>query len=141
MPFALAETQENETADVGELSSTRVLLVGNYRLLLKALKQGLEEEGFTVDVTDAAQGGIAWMPGVDYDVVVLDLMRPGADGLSPVRQWRRAGLNAAVLVLTAPGGVSDGHGTGVDGWLAKPFALDELLARLRSLVCRSGRNP
>jgi DNA-binding response OmpR family regulator len=114
----------------------RVLLVGGYRPLVTALKRGLEEEGYALDVADDLQDGDCRVPMAGYDAIVLDLTRPAGAGLALLRGWRRAGLRARVLVLTAPGG-SDGNARGpdpADDWLSKPFALDELLARLRALV-------
>jgi DNA-binding response OmpR family regulator len=118
----------------------RVLLVGGYQPLVKALKQGLEEEGFAVDAAANGHVGNGEVPAADYDAIVLDLMRPAEAGLSLLRRWRRAGLKTQVLALAAPCGRDDkvrGLTAGADDWLAKPFELEELLARLWGLVRRT----
>jgi two-component system OmpR family response regulator len=119
------------------LSPPRVLLVGDYQPLLKPLKRGLEEEGFTVDVACRDRDGEAWIMTEDYNAIVLDVMRPEDAALSAVRRWRQVGLLAPVLVLTPSG--CFGHPAGdlasdIDDWLTKPFHLDEFFARLQVLV-------
>jgi DNA-binding response OmpR family regulator len=117
----------------------RVLLVEDHKPLVRALRQGLEEEGFAVDAaTDGAEADHKARTA-SYDAIILDLMLPGEDGLSLLRRWRRAGLVSPVLVLTARGSIEDkvkGLDLGADDYLAKPFQLEELLARLRALVRR-----
>src|SRR5438876_6906601 len=117
----------------------RVLLIEDHKPLVRALKQGLEEEGFAVDTaTDGEEGGYK-AETANYDVIVLDLMLPKQDGLSLLQRWRRAGMNTHVLVLTARGGIEDkvrGLDLGADDYLTKPFELEELLARLRALIRR-----
>jgi DNA-binding response OmpR family regulator len=117
----------------------RVLLVEDYKPLCRALKQGLEEEGFAVDVAyDGEQGDFKAMTS-DYDVIILDVMLPKEDGLSLLKRWRKGGLKTHVLLLTARGGLEDkvrGLDTGADDYLTKPFELEELLARIRALVRR-----
>ena len=86
----------------------RLLLIEDHKPLVRALKQGLEEEGFAVDTaTDGEEGGYK-AETANYDVIVLDLMLPKEDGLSLLQRWRRAGLKTHVLVLTARG--EPGHG-------------------------------
>jgi DNA-binding response OmpR family regulator len=113
----------------------RVLLVGAYRPLVKALRRGLEEEGFTVDVA-----GDAAVPTADYGAIILDLRRARDAGLSPVRDWRLAGLKAHVLALTVPEDNEEqipGLSSVADDSLTKPFELDELIRRLQALLPRS----
>jgi DNA-binding response OmpR family regulator len=92
-----------------------------------------------VDVAyDGEEGGYKAQTA-DYDVIILDLMLPKEDGLSLLQRWRKAGMKAHVLVLTARGGIEDkvrGLDLGADDYLTKPFELEELLARLRALVRR-----
>ena len=117
----------------------RVLLVEDTPQLLKALRQGLEEEGFAVDIAYDGEEGDFKAGCADYDVVILDLMLPKEDGLSLLQRWRRDGLGAHVLVLTARSGIEDkvrGLDLGADDYLTKPFELEELLARLRALIRR-----
>ena len=118
----------------------RVLLVEDQPSLLKALRQGLEEEGFAVDTAADGADADAKARAADYDCVVLDVMLPKIDGLTLLRKWRADGLTAHVLLLTAKGSLPDkvaGLDAGADDYLAKPFELDELLARVRALVRRS----
>jgi DNA-binding response OmpR family regulator len=117
----------------------RVLLVEDHKPLLRSLRQGLEEEGFAVDV--AADGDEADIKarGTEYNVVILDLMLPKVDGLTLLKRWRRDGLKTHVLVLTARGSIEDrvrGLDHGADDYLTKPFDLEELLARVRALIRR-----
>jgi DNA-binding response OmpR family regulator len=117
----------------------RVLLVEDHRPLVRALKQGLEEEQFAVDVAYDGEEGSYKAQTANYDVIILDVMLPKEDGLSLLRRWRQAGLMTHVLLLTARGGLEDkvrGLDTGADDYLTKPFQLEELLARLRALVRR-----
>jgi DNA-binding response OmpR family regulator len=117
----------------------RTLLVEDNRPLVRALKQGLEEEGFAVDVAYDGEEGAYKARTTEYDVIVLDLMLPKEDGLSLLQRWRRAGIKTHVLVLTARDRIEDkvrGLDLGADDYLTKPFKLEELLARLRALVRR-----
>jgi DNA-binding response OmpR family regulator len=117
----------------------RVLLVEDHKPLVRALKQGLEEEGFAVDVAYDGEEGNFKAQTANYDVIVLDLMLPKEDGVSLLQRWRRNGMNTHVLVLTARNSIEDkvkGLDSGADDYLAKPFQLEELLARLRALIRR-----
>src|SRR5436853_7938876 len=117
----------------------RLLLIEDHKPLVRALKQGLEEEGFAVDTAlDGEEGGYKAQTA-NYDVIILDLMLPKEDGLSLLQRWRRAGLTTHVLVLTARSGMEDkvrGLDLGADDYLTKPFQWEELLARLRALIRR-----
>jgi DNA-binding response OmpR family regulator len=133
---------ENRKSTIGNPTggcSMKVLLVEDHKPLARALKQGLEEEGFAVDTAfDGEEGHYKATTG-EYDVIVLDLMLPKVDGLTLLQNWRKSGLSAHVLVLTAKGAVEDkvrGLDMGADDYLAKPFELEELLARVRALVRR-----
>ena len=120
----------------------RVLLIEDHRPLVRALKQGLEEEGFAVDIAHDGEEGDHKARSADYDVVILDLMLPKEDGLSLLKRWRRDGLTTHVLVLTARDTIEDkvrGLDLGADDYMAKPFQLEELLARLRALLRRGHR--
>jgi DNA-binding response OmpR family regulator len=117
----------------------RVLLIEDHKPLVRALRKGLEEEGFAVDTAFDGEEGAYKAQTADYDVIILDLMLPKEDGLSLLQRWRRAGLKSHVLVLTARSGIEDkvrGLNLGADDYLTKPFELEELLARLRALVRR-----
>ncbi|HVS34372.1 MAG TPA: response regulator transcription factor [Gemmataceae bacterium] len=117
----------------------RVLLIEDHRPLARALRQGLEEEGFAVDVAYDGEEGDFKARAAEYDAVILDLMLPKIDGLTLLQNWRRDGLGMHVLVLTARGAIDDkvrGLNLGADDYLTKPFELEELLARLRALIRR-----
>jgi DNA-binding response OmpR family regulator len=117
----------------------RVLLIEDYKQMVRALKKGLEEEGFAVDIAmDGEEGGYK-AETAEYDVIILDLMLPKQDGLSLLKRWRAKGLKSHVLVLTARSSIEDkvlGLDLGADDYMTKPFQLEELLARLRALIRR-----
>jgi DNA-binding response OmpR family regulator len=118
----------------------RVLFIEDHKPLVKALKQGLEEEGFAVDTAVDGEEGDYKATTANYDVIILDLMLPKIDGLSLLQRWRRNGMKTHVLVLTARGNIEDkvkGLDLGADDYLTKPFQLEELLARIRALIRRT----
>jgi two-component system copper resistance phosphate regulon response regulator CusR len=103
------------------------------------LKRGLTEEGFAVDVAPNAAAADDAVGVYDYDLILLDVMLPGADGFTLCRRWRRDGVTAPILFLTARDDVADrvqGLDAGGDDYLVKPFAFAELLARVRALLRR-----
>jgi DNA-binding response OmpR family regulator len=117
----------------------RVLLVEDYQPLARALKQGLEEEGFAVDCAADGEEADFKARSARYDAIILDLLLPKRDGLSLLQDWRRSGMDAHVLVLTARDTVEDkvrGLDLGADDYMGKPPRLEELLARLRALIRR-----
>jgi DNA-binding response OmpR family regulator len=118
----------------------RVLLVEDHKPLRRALKQGLEEEGFAVDAAADGEEGDFKARTAEYDVIILDLMLPKIDGLTLLQKWRHEGVKTHILVLTARGGIEDkvkGLDLGADDYLTKPFELEELIARLRALIRRT----
>jgi len=119
----------------------RILVVEDNAKLAASLKKGLRQEGYAVDVAlDGEEGQrLADGAGEGYDAIVLDLMLPGIDGMTLCRNLRASGNRVPVLILTARGGVQDrveGLDTGADDYLAKPFAFEELAARIRALLRR-----
>jgi DNA-binding response OmpR family regulator len=117
----------------------RILLVEDSERLQRSISRGLRKEGFKVDVTGDGKEGLWYVESFDYDVIVLDLMLPGLDGLSILRQMRKKQRPASVLILSARDTVDDrveGLETGADDYLTKPFAFEELLARIRALIRR-----
>ena len=128
----------------GESMSVRVLIVEDEEELADFVVRGLREEGFTV--AHAADGEQAWesMRYGEWDLIVLDWWLPGEDGLTVLRRFRQSGGTVPVLFLTARDSVPDrvrGLDGGADDYLCKPFAFDELLARVRALVRRRDRAP
>jgi len=121
----------------------RLLVIEDYLPLQKSLVQGLHEAGFAVDVTGDGKEGLWYALGNDYDVIILDLMLPGMDGLEILERLRAEGRSNHVLILTAKDTLEDkvrGLNLGADDYLIKPFAFEELLARVRALVRRSYRH-
>jgi DNA-binding response OmpR family regulator len=117
----------------------RVLLVEDHKPLVRALRQGLEEEGFAVDVAFDGEEADFKVRTAEYDAVILDVMLPKKDGLTLLKDWRQTGLKTHILMLTARGTLEDkvrGLDSGADDYLTKPFELEELLARLRALIRR-----
>ncbi len=117
-----------------------ILLVEDYKPLLDSLSKGLRECGYAVDTAAEGKEGLWHATSGDYDVIILDLMLPGMDGLSILKKVREKNKNTAVLILTARDQVEDrvaGLDAGADDYLGKPFAFEELLARVRALVRRS----
>ncbi|GAB4331757.1 MAG: response regulator transcription factor [Candidatus Abyssubacteria bacterium] len=117
----------------------RILLVEDSKRLQKSISIGLRKEGFKVDATGDGNEGLWFAESFDYDVVILDLMLPGLDGLSILREVRRKHRPASVLILSAKDTVEDrveGLEAGADDYLVKPFAFEELLARIRALIRR-----
>ena len=103
------------------------------------LRRGLVEEGYATDVAATGRDAFWMAASVDYDAIVLDVMLPEVDGFEVCRRLRSRGIWAPVLMLTARDAVDDrvaGLDAGADDYLPKPFAFDELLARLRALVRR-----
>lgn len=120
----------------------RLLLIEDYRPLQQSLTKGLREAGFAVDTTRDGQEGLWYAMGNEYDVIILDLMLPGMDGLSILRKLRTNDRQSHVLILTAKDTLQDrikGLNLGADDYLVKPFAFKELLARIRALLRRSYR--
>lgn len=118
----------------------RLLLAEDDAALGRDLQAKLREQGYAVDrVTDGLEAAYLGGEGV-YDVVVLDIGLPGRDGLAVLREWRRAGLSVPVLLLTARDAwfeKVEGFEAGADDYLAKPFHVEELFARLRALTRRA----
>jgi len=118
----------------------RVLVVEDERRMASLLRRGLQEDGYAVDVASTGPDAVWQATEFAYDAVLLDLMLPGMSGVEVCRRLRGAGRWVPVLMLTARDAVEDrvrGLDAGADDYLAKPFDLDELLARLRALHRRS----
>jgi len=119
----------------------RILVVEDEKKVARALRQGLEAERYDVRVAGTGEEGFFLVNHEAFDCVVLDLMLPHRDGLEVLTTLRRRGLSTPVLILTAKDTVDDrvrGLDSGADDYLVKPFAIPELLARIRALL-RRGR--
>jgi DNA-binding response OmpR family regulator len=122
----------------------RALLVEDERRISAYVKRGLEEAGYAVDAVYTGREALDWAEAASYDIVVLDILLPELDGISACRELRRRGDRTPVLMLTARDTVDDrvtGLDAGADDYLVKPFAMKELLARLRALSRRSSEQP
>ncbi len=119
----------------------RLLVIEDNQRLCQAVAQSLRAQGFAVDTAASATEGLRLWRGADYDAVVLDLMLPDGTGLGALKEMRDRGNTTPVLILTALGSVEDrvrGLDGGADDYLVKPFAMQELIARLRALLRRPG---
>ena len=120
----------------------RILVVDDERAVRESLRRALQLEGYEVELAEDGADALAKLNGGGTpDAVILDVLMPGIDGLEVCRRIRREGNSVPVLMLTARAEVEDrvaGLDAGADDYLPKPFALEELLARLRALLRRSG---
>lgn len=132
--FRYSSESSRESTDV------RILVVEDELQLAEQLGRALSEAGYAVDAaSDGVQGEFLGRTE-GYDAVILDLGLPKMDGLTVLRQWREAGLSMPVLILTARGSWHEkvqGIDGGADDYVAKPFQIEEVLARLRALIRRS----
>jgi len=122
----------------------RILLVEDERKISAYVKRGLEESGYAVDPAYTGREALDWAESTPYDLIILDILLPEMDGLSVCRELRRRGDRTLVLMLTARDDIDDrvaGLDAGADDYLVKPFAIKELLARLRALTRRAGETP
>lgn len=121
----------------------RILLVEDEKKLVLFVRKALQAEGFSVDALHRGDEVLGVASATLFDVIILDIMLPGRDGLSVLRQLRERGVQTPVLLLTARGDVSErveGLNAGADDYLAKPFVLAELVARVRALGRRGGES-
>jgi len=122
----------------------RVLLVEDEHKTAAYVKRGLQESGYAVDAVFTGRDAQDWIGAAPYDLIILDVMLPVIDGLTICRELRQRGDCTPVLMLTARDHVDDrvnGLDAGADDYLVKPFAMNELLARMRALTRRSGDQP
>jgi DNA-binding response OmpR family regulator len=118
----------------------RLLIVEDSRRLRESIADGLQAAGYAVDAIADGRQGLIWAKATAYDLIVLDVMLPELDGLELLRQFREANGATPVLILSARDRVEhrvEGLRSGADDYLVKPFAFDELLARVEALCRRS----
>lgn len=119
----------------------RLLLIEDHQRFAQFVNDGLEKEGFTIDTVDTAAAADSAITTVQYDAIILDLGLPDQDGLDLLKSWREDGNETPVLILTARDGIDErvrGLNSGGDDYLLKPFAMEELVARIRALLRRPG---
>jgi DNA-binding response OmpR family regulator len=117
----------------------KVLIIEDEHKIANLIKQGLEQERFVVDVAYDGTTGYDFASSEPYDVIILDRLLPGTDGLEICKKLRASGIHIPILMLTAKGQLADkveGLNSGADDYLTKPFAFEELLARIKALIRR-----
>ncbi|AIS52874.1 transcriptional regulatory protein TcrA [Thermoanaerobacter kivui] len=117
----------------------RILIVDDEENLVNALYKALKEEGYSVDIAQDGLEGLEYAKMNVYDVIILDIMLPGMDGIKILENLRNESINTPVLMLTAKDATEDkvkGLDTGADDYMTKPFELCELMARIRALLRR-----
>lgn len=132
------------TADRSEsLAAMKILVVEDEETTCRYLSRGLSEEGFVVDIAQTSEQADLSVHDHDYDAVLLDVSIPGEDGFSLCRRWRARGVTTPILFVTARDGLAqrvEGLNLGADDYLVKPFAFEELLARLRARLRRKSEH-
>lgn len=119
----------------------RILVVEDEHRIAHSLQKGLEQERFAVDVAYTGDDGYDLASSEDYDLIILDIMLPGMNGITICKQLRKNNIHIPILLLTAKGQIEDkvsGLNSGADDYLTKPFSFEELLARIRALLRRKG---
>ena len=117
----------------------RLLVAEDHPSLARSIANGLREEGYAVDLTFDGEEALHMARSTPYDLLLLDIMLPSRDGWSVLQQMRRSSIETPVLCLTARDGVEDrvkGLDLGADDYLVKPFAFEELVARVRAVIRR-----
>jgi two-component system, OmpR family, copper resistance phosphate regulon response regulator CusR len=123
--------------------SVQILVVEDEQKMAKALREGLETDGYSVNVAHTGEEGFYLINAQPFDLAILDVMLPGHDGFEILSTIRRRGIKTPVLLLTSRDGIEDrvrGLDLGADDYLVKPFAFPELLARIRVLLRRGRPN-
>lgn len=122
----------------------KILVVEDEENTARFLQRGLREEGFVVDLAFSGDQADLAVSDQEYDAILLDVMLPGSDGFQLCRRWRERGVHTPILFVTARDALMDrieGFNLGADDYLIKPFAFEELLARLRARLRRSDAPP
>lgn len=119
----------------------KLLIVEDEKHLCATIAKYLKNDGYTVDTCHDGSDALDYINGTEYDAVILDIMLPGLDGISVLKKIRNRKLKTPVLLLTAKNSIEDkveGLDSGADDYLTKPFSLEELSARIRVMIRRSG---
>lgn len=117
----------------------KILVVEDEHKIANSIKKGFEQESWACDLAFDGEDGFDLAVSEDYDLIILDLMLPKKDGISIARDLRKEKIHTPILILTAKGEVDDkvlGLNSGADDYLVKPFAFEELIARVRALTRR-----
>jgi len=118
----------------------RILIIEDEHRIANSIKKGLEQENHAVDTSYTGNDGYDMASTEDYDLIILDLMLPGKDGVTICKDLRKNKIHTPIIILTAKGQINDkvnGLDSGADDYLTKPFSFEELLARVRAV----GRRP
>ena len=121
----------------------RILVVEDEKKIAGFIRKGLEEQGFSVDLTHNGDEGYAWASSRPYDAIVLDIMLPGRDGLSILANLRKQKMAVPVILVTARAELDErlqGLNLGADDYLTKPFYVEELIARIHAVTRRAAGN-
>lgn len=119
----------------------KLLIVEDKKNICQTIAKHLKDEGYAVDACYDGSDALAYIEGTEYDAIVLDIMLPGVDGITVLKTLRNRKLKTPVLLLTAKSSIEDkvkGLDSGADDYLTKPFSLEELSARIRVMIRRSG---
>lgn len=125
------------------IRTMRILIVEDEHKIANALKRGLEQESYAVDVEYDGEDGLQAALNEDYDLLILDRMLPGVEGMEICRRVREKNIHCPIIMLTAKDQIKDrvaGLNSGADDYLIKPFAFEELLARIKALLRRPQDN-
>ncbi len=121
----------------------RILVIEDEHKIANSIKKGLEQELYVTDVTYTGNDGYDLAAGEDYDLIILDILLPGLDGITICKKLRNKQIHTPIILLTARGQIGDkveGLNAGADDYLVKPFAFEELLARIKALTRRPRKN-